>query len=171
MSGLTSDSQGLASALGAGTTAPVLAQQLGSVGPQAPQEQAEPPDFSTKYNTALAPAEESQYQAWVAQMSQTQGRDMNNDLYDYDLRGAWKADAQAATNGHLPDTWKKPNHPTFSDQSQYHGQDGFTGGTWGGDDAAPTFTPGPTNLLHMGRAGLEKYFQEREPTGKLIFQP
>jgi hypothetical protein len=40
---------------------------------------------------------------------------------DYDLQGAF-LDPQAripASNGHMPDTYKKPNHVTFSTESQY----------------------------------------------------
>src|SRR5690242_7452603 len=86
----------------------------------------DPNDFSGRYNTQLTPAEEQQFQQWA----QASGR--ANDTYDYDLRGAWKSGAATAPNGHLPDTFKKPNHPTFSDQSQYHGIDGYQGGSWGG---------------------------------------
>jgi len=120
-------------------------------------------DFTDRYNTQLSPAEEQQFQQWA----QSNGR--ARDTYDYDLRGAWKSGAATAPNGHLPDTYKKPNHPTFSDQSQYHGREGFMGGTWGGGDGQPdTFTPGPTNLQMQGPQGLQRYFQQREPDVRLM---
>ena len=47
--------------------------------------------------------------------------------WDYDLRGFWKKYGNLqpqATNGHLTDEFKKPNHETFSNQSKfYNGQD------------------------------------------------
>jgi hypothetical protein len=125
---------------------------------------ADPFDYTDRYNTKLTPSEEAAYQAWAAK----QGRQA--DTYDYDMRGAWKSGASAGDDprGHYPDTYKKPNHPTFSDQSQYHGVDGMQGGTWGGTDAAPTFTPSATNLAMMSPAQLQRYFQQVEPDATLI---
>ena len=78
-------------------------------------------DYSDKFNTVLAPDEEEKYQAWATENHR------EKDVYDYDLRGAWK-ELQSGTmsedeRGHLGDKYKKPNHPTFSDQSIYSGQD------------------------------------------------
>ena len=122
-------------------------------------------DFTDRFNTHLSPAEEAAFQKWAT----SQGRDYRNDLFDYDMRGAWKAGAGAADNGHFPDTFKKPNHPTFSDQSQYNGQSGYQGGTWsGGDDAPTTFQPSATNIRNMGVDGLRRYFGAVEPDATLI---
>lgn len=71
-------------------------------------------DQTANYNTALTPAEEVAFQKWRVKLP----GDLRN-MQDYDLGGAWKANAQEAGNGHLPDTWKKPNHITFSDGSIY----------------------------------------------------
>ncbi len=132
--------------------------------PNALMPSVDPLDFSNRYNTQLSPAEEQQFQAWAAANNRLR------DTYDYDLRGAFKSGAATAPNGHLPDTYKKPNHPTFSDQSQYHGVDGYQGGTWGGGDGRPdTFTPGATNMLPPG--ALQRYFQQREPTAQLLPRP
>lgn len=128
------------------------------------------PDFSGRYNTLLAPNDETQFQAWMQQRSAATGRNVANDLYDYDLRGAWLSNAQAAANGHLPDTFKKPNHPTFSNQSQYSGVDENVGGAWGGTEGAWTYDPSATNLQFMGVEGLKKYFQDVEPDSKLLLQ-
>lgn len=65
------------------------------------------------YNTVLSPAKEEQFKAWKRQNAPNDSGD------DYDLRGAFMAGVSPAANGHWPDTFKKPNHPTFSDQSQY----------------------------------------------------
>jgi len=132
---------------------------------RAQAQQPDPYDYSARYNTPLSPAEEAQFQAWA------KANGKGNDTYDYDLRGAWKSGAATSENGHLPDTYKKPNHPTFSDQSQYHGVDGVQGGTWGGGNGSPwTFTPSATNLQMMSAPALQRYFQEREP-GNLLILP
>lgn len=89
-------------------------------------------DMTSQYNTQLTPAEEAQYQDWLKTLKPIQ-----RNTWDYDLRGAFKAGAQPAANGHLPDTWKKPNHPTFSDQSQYANVPGAAPGTWNGDTYVP----------------------------------
>ena len=77
------------------------------------------------YETKLTPADELKYQDWKA-------RNAPNDTgADYDLRGAFKAGAQPAENGHWPDTFKKPNHPTFSNESQYAtGENAAKAGHW-----------------------------------------
>lgn len=120
------------------------------------------PDMTQQYNTPLSPDEENQYQAWARNTGRA------NDDFDYDLRGAWKSGAATSSNGHLPDTFKKPNHPTFSDQSQYHGVDGNQGGSWTqlpGDRWR--FTPSSTNLKMTGPQNLQRYFQEREQGNEL----
>lgn len=42
--------------------------------------------------------------------------------YDYDLQGYWLNNNKQfpLMDQHLPDTYKKPNHPTFSIESQYY---------------------------------------------------
>ena len=124
---------------------------------------ADPWDYSGRYNTELAPADEAAYRQWAAQLSAKLKRDITRDAYDYDMQGAWKAGAGAAENGHFPDTFKKPNHPTFSDQSQYHGVDEQYGGTWGSEVGAFTFTPGPANLKAMSREQLLEYLKRADP--------
>ena len=126
------------------------------------------PDFTQKYNTRLSPLEEKAYNTWVAQNNR------GNDVYDYDLRGAWKelmsGQMTQAENGHLGDKYKKPNHPTFSDESIYHGVDGYYGGTWGQspDVNQTTFTPSETNLKNMSPKALQRYFDRIEPDVKLL---
>lgn len=126
-----------------------------------------PPDLTERYNTALTPDEELAYQNWAQIQSALQNRDVNRDLFNYDLRGAFKSGATQSPNGHLPDTFKKPNHPSFSDQSQYHGVDGFTGGSWRQIGGQWVFTPGQTNLQLHGPAGLQQYFQQSDPNVRL----
>lgn len=123
-----------------------------------------PRDLRDKFNTALSPQEEAQFQAWAKKT----GRE--SDTYDYDLRGAWKADAKAATNGHLPDTWKKPNHPTFSVESQYSGPaSGLIGGQWVDKGKGRwAFKASEYNAQNMTPEELRKYFAEREPDSELV---
>jgi len=89
-------------------------------------------DFTDRYNTELSPEQKAAYQKWVAI------QDVPTSTRDYDLQGFFanqifgKKDT-SKHEGHFPDTWKKPNHMTFSDQSQYAETlpDGTsTGGTW-----------------------------------------
>lgn len=87
-----------------------------------------PPAFETPLNSA----EESTFQEWKQKVAP------NDSGADYDLRGAFKAGLQPdPQNGHWPDTFKKPNHPTFSDQSIYAGQAPDLAGTWEGDKYIP----------------------------------
>ena len=89
----------------------------------------------TDFDTQLSPFREKQFQSWKQQYAP------NDSGQDYDLRGAFKAGLTPdATTGHWPDTFKKPNHQTFSDQSVYAKQFPQLAGSWNGD----TFTP-PAN--------------------------
>lgn len=82
---------------------------------------------------------------------------------DYDYAAAKAAGVQPDERGHLPDTFKLPNHMTFSDQSMYHGRDGNQGGVWTQNDGRWTFTPGATNLQHHSIQELMDYFAHVEP--------
>lgn len=90
------------------------------------------------YDTALTPEEELQFQTWKQQNAP---RDSG---FDYDLRGAYKAGVvpagpEAGVNeGHWPDTYKKPNHPTFSTQSKYAKDRPDLAGSWNGNQYIPT---------------------------------
>src|SRR5262249_143497 len=73
---------------------------------------------------------------------------------DDDYAGARAAGVQPDERGHLPDTFKLPNHITFSTGSKYHGVGGNEGGVWDKLPASPgtpeehqpwMFTPGRTN--------------------------
>ena len=68
--------------------------------------------------TPLAPTEEVMFQDWAKRNNVRLDPGWNE---DYDMRGLWKANPGAVPDarGHWPDTYKLPNHPTFSDQSQY----------------------------------------------------
>src|SRR3954468_6632520 len=97
-----------------------------------------PPDMTNQYNTRLSRKDEALFQR-----SPTA-----KDVFDYDARGEFiSGQNRDNPTGHGSDTFKKPNHPTFSNESKYHGVDGHVGGTWGVDaDGKDTYTPSPTNL-------------------------
>lgn len=118
-------------------------------------------DLSGEYNTPLDPQEEGMFQAWAEKTGRAR------DVYDYDLRGAWKDNAKAAMNGHLPDTYKKPNHPTFSQESVYAKKVGGAG-AWAQQGKKWVFKAGPENLKNFGADGLKLYFQHVEPDALLV---
>lgn len=84
-----------------------------------------PTNFSPEFDTTLTPEQETRFQAWKAKNAP------KDSGQDYDLRGAYLAGVKPAADGHWPDTFKKPNHPTFSDQSRYarYGNPGHWEGT------------------------------------------
>jgi hypothetical protein len=125
----------------------------------------DPPDYTSAYNTQLTPAGE---RLFLQQMAHRL-----DDLRDYDLRGAWLANAQAAANGHLPDSWKKPNHPTFSTGSIYATPQ-TPGGVWAqlsNQEQSPwAYVPSATNTGIYGRDNLLRYFAQRE-AGNFLLPP
>lgn len=121
-------------------------------------------DYSDKFNTELTPEEEAEFQSWAKENNR------ERDSYDYDIRGAWKELKSGSMSederGHLGDKYKKPNHPTFSDQSVYNGKDGVAGGAWSEVDGKTVFTPG--RMLSKREAEyLSDYFRRVEPDVKL----
>jgi hypothetical protein len=128
-----------------------------------PWEKYQQPSF----DTTLTPGEETQFKTWKSRYAP------NDSGMDYDLRGAFKAGIVPAgpeagkDAGHFPDTFKKPSHPTFSDQSQYakYGNPGrWDGDTfippasvkpwekYGGTDTAPASPP--TQTASLGEVAL-----------------
>lgn len=76
------------------------------------------------YNTPLNPLEELAFN-----IMKSQSPFANDSGYDYDYRGYYKQygtlmpideNGNFTDNGHLTDTYKKPNHPTFSIYSKYY---------------------------------------------------
>lgn len=99
------------------------------------------------YNTVVP--DERAFQAWKMQNApQDSG-------FDYDLRGAYAANMQRdPANDHMGDRFKKPNHPTFSDQSQYAvGDQRDRAGSWVGPEGpGQTFVPPVATRATGGRA-------------------
>lgn len=109
------------------------------------------------FETPLTPQEEGQFQEWKGVHAP------NDSGEDYDFRGAFKAGAtpDPATN-HWVDTFKKPNHPTFSDQSQYAKDAPDMAGSWDGDEYHPApygKNPPPSKFFDrlFGLNGEERY--------------
>ena len=102
--------------------------------------------FRNNFNTPLSDEDAGRFQNWANVAKRATGINVG-DLYDYDMRGYWLngGHAQPLVKGmHFPDTYKKPSHETFSDQSIYHGTMApnnlpWMGGSWEGE----TFTPHP----------------------------
>jgi len=103
--------------------------------------------FAGNFNTALTPENERRFAAWATGQSLRRGRDVLADSRNYDIRGYWlNGGWNDSGTGHMPDTYKKPNHPTFSNESIYHGTPSPYGTPWeGGSWGEGTFTPS----LHM----------------------
>jgi len=96
-----------------------------------------------------------------------------NDTSSYSLKEAYDnlpyetMKKFAESSAHLPDTYKKPSHPTFSDESKYS-NDKIKGGHWSYEDGVEVFTPSPYNIQQIG--GVDKYkkwIQDNEPNVKL----
>lgn len=123
-------------------------------------------DFTDQYNTNLNPDQEAAFQKWLKEQGQSQGRDMSKDLQDYDMRGFYQNQGQFADNGHASDMFKKPNHPTFSDQSIYNGANGMQGGHWNDN----SFQASPINTIFRSPDQLQSYFDKVEPDTQLRFK-
>lgn len=118
----------------------------------------DPNDYSDKLNTELSAEDEATYQQWAKDNNRTK------DVYDFDMRGQWKAGLHDdSPNGHIgDDRFKKPNHPTFSNESNYSGGD-TVGGKWSENAEGKTvFTPSEHNLKNMSKDELKSYFDEYE---------
>lgn len=114
------------------------------------------------YDTRLSPEQEVRFQAWARSV----GRE--RDTEDYDLRGAWLSGAFSG-DGHGPDTYKKPNHPTFSNESIYS-EPSNEGGRWvPAGDGTWVFWASPTNMRHNALGDLLQYFKDIEAGNTIVF--
>ena len=88
--------------------------------------------LAPSYSTQLSPMDEFSFRQWVANNSVPFSPDASGPT-DYDMRGFWQAMRQgnpvAATainpndhQLHFPDYWKTPLHQSFSNESQWAGQ-------------------------------------------------
>ena len=91
-------------------------------------------------------------------MSPTGGRGPNHSpAPDYDYEG-FKASGKAqAANGHYPDTFKLPNHMTFSTESKYS-KPGQEGGKWSQVEGKWHYAPSEWNLKQHSADEMRAYF-------------
>lgn len=119
-----------------------------------------------QFDTPLSPDEESRFRTWKQKYAP---RDSGA---DYDLRGAFKAGITPdPKSGHWPDTFKKPNHPTFSIESKYAAQVPSKAGSWNGNNFIPP-QPGQTaDQVAMMRQQQWLAQQSPERQAQLTRQP
>ncbi len=105
-------------------------------------------NFTKEFNTPIPPELEGFFERWVALKDlerKQQGRgSILLDKGDYDIQGFFLAELQGVKGifdpktGHGTDLFKKPNHPTFSNESIYHVISGYEGGVWDKDKFNPS---------------------------------
>jgi hypothetical protein len=118
------------------------------------------PDFTDKFNMPIPKERQQDYQDWLKMMSTKQGRDITMDKRDYDIQGYFLSGQTPDERGHSTDQFKKPNHPTFSNESMYSNPFlGESGGQWGDN----SFTMGKSNQLYWYKDALEHYMKKSEP--------
>ena len=106
----------------------------------------DPSPTDPRWNTVLTTDEEAEYVTWKV----TYEVDASDEI-DYDYRGAFKAGLTPdLETEHWPDTYKKPNHPTFSNESIYAYLMPHLAGSWSGT----TFVAPDSNPDHYFRADL-----------------
>lgn len=88
------------------------------------------------YTTKLNPKEEFEFRQWYKKLADKKGLNPNFDAEDhyYDYRGFWKNEDRDTilndnSNAHFTDRYKKPGHPTFSNESIYS-KGNTIGGNW-----------------------------------------
>lgn len=88
--------------------------------------------YDASYNTKLTSEEEKGYQKWKAKYAP------HDSGYDYDLKGAYKEGFKPdPITHHWSDKYKKPNHPTFSNESKYAKNAPEKAGHWEGEKYIP----------------------------------
>ena len=81
---------------------------------------------------------------------------------DYDMEGALAAGVKPDKYGHMPDTYKLPNHMTFSEGSIYSTPE-HLGGKWlPGNDGSWTFWPTQFNMSQHSLPEMQSYFSRVE---------
>ena len=119
-----------------------------------------PRDFDAR----LTADERDRFDAWKRE---AQAKGVNVGTEDYDLQGWWKNRERDlgpdGDTGHFSDKYKKWNHPTFSEESQFSSPQ-HQGGKWTqAADGRDVFTPGPENLKRYTPDQIRDYFAKNEP--------
>lgn len=128
----------------------------------------DPLDFSSQYNTPIPASKQADFNKWVQDQTTKTGRNPLGDRYDYDVNGYWLSGGGTDSRGHGTDQFKKPNHPTFSNESQYHGLNGYVGGKWVQVNGKSSYLPSQTNLQFRSQPQLQQYFNKTEPDVTLL---
>jgi len=105
--------------------------------------------YKDAYNTPLTDDEQALYDIWYP-MAVDSALINPMDHGVYDIPGFWQSGQWKSKDGrgHGTDTFKKPNHITFSDESKWSSQQGgspFEGGSW---DETGGFMPGKHNFFY-----------------------
>ena len=132
------------------------------------------------FTTKLTKKQEGKFQNWYKNVSYELGLDSNpdNPAHAYDYRGFWLENRNkdidyTQPDFHFTDTYKKPDHPTFSVESKYadkkYGIDPKTVGHWDGEN----FISGSFNDLIAARTNrptkqLEYSNKPYEPSKEII---
>ena len=119
------------------------------------------------YDTPIPNEQLYAYSQWLKEQGQNAQRPVGLDQQDYDIQGMFM-DGGTFNQGHGLDTYKKPNHPTFSNESKYNGILNMLGGQWHEDATGVSFTPGGTNLQNHTPMQLYNYFQKQGPDVMLL---
>lgn len=93
------------------------------------------------FNTNLNKDDEEAYQVWLQSLKDNNIINQHDNGMNYDYRGYWqdyfkdvKEPPALQAGVHLPDAYKKPNHPTFSKESKYaKGPYEQFAGSWDGE--------------------------------------
>lgn len=118
--------------------------------------------YKDAYNTPLTDDEQAHYDIWYPiAVDSKLINPMDHGVYD--IPGFWKSGEwkRKDSRGHGTDTFKKPNHITFSNESKWSSQQGgspFEGGTW---DREGGFIPGRHNFYSNEEINFE-FNRERE---------
>jgi hypothetical protein len=124
-----------------------------------------PKDFWNEFNTPLSRKGQFAFQNWVHRENAKSKRNIYRDKANYDIQGFY-ATRQKRVGGHGTDKFKKPSHPTFSDESIYQGIKGYKGGTWGENSFKPSLEM--FNKKTHTVKGMKRYFKKYEQGVKLI---
>jgi len=115
------------------------------------------------FDTPLSSQDETKFQAWKQKYAP------KDSGADYDLRGAFKAGLTPdPQTGHWPDTFKKPNHPTFSNESQYAKFAPEKAGSWAGPNRDVYVKPGESydeGSQPASLGGTARAFARQTPQG------
>jgi len=116
------------------------------------------------YDTTLKGDKIQGYRDWA----NASGKNPELEEKDYDLRGFYLEHPEPMKPGeHGIDKFKKPSHPTFSDESKYSGTGSARGGRWITKRDGTHFIPGPTNMRNFTYQQLREYFENYEPEAHL----